>query len=98
MSSGGTEYLTPERTKNYLGNGEILKENNIKVSFFNYRCKEYEQKNTDKFISHLSIVDLLFNFGKDLKTSYRYFCLFKTKSLEENLKLLVNFFIVCKSL
>ena len=67
IASGGTEYLTPETTKNYLGDGEILKENNIKVSFFNYKCKEYEQKNTDKFISHLSIIDLLFNFGKDSK-------------------------------
>jgi hypothetical protein len=61
---GATEYLTPTRSKDYLGDGKIFKENNIKLNYFNYICEKYEQKNSDKFISHLSIIDLLFNKGK----------------------------------
>ena len=61
---GATEYLTPMRSKDYLGEGKIFRENNIKLNYFNYTCKKYEQKNSDKFVSHLSIIDLLFNEGK----------------------------------
>ncbi len=61
---GATEYLTPMRSKDYLGEGKIFRENNIKLNYFNYTCKKYEQKNSDKFVSHLSIIDLLFNKGK----------------------------------
>ncbi len=65
---GATQYLTPERTKEYLGNdGKILKDQNIEVTFLNYECKKYKQKNSENFISHLSIVDLLFNHGKSSK-------------------------------
>ena len=52
------------RSKDYLGEGKIFRENNIKLNYFNYTCKKYEQKNSDKFVSHLSIIDLLFNKGK----------------------------------
>ena len=61
---GASEYLTPMRSKDYLGEGEIFRKNNIKINYFIYTCKKYEQKNSDKFISHLSIIDLLFNKGK----------------------------------
>ncbi len=65
---GATRYLTPERTKEYLGNdGKILKDQNIEVTFLNYECKKYKQKNSENFISHLSIIDLLFNHGKSSK-------------------------------
>ena len=66
-ASGSTEYLTPKRTKDYLGEGEILEQDNIKVFFFDYKCKEYKQKNRNNFISHLSIIDILFNHGKETK-------------------------------
>ena len=36
-------------------------------SFINYVCKKYNQKNLREFQSHLSIIDLLFNFGKNSK-------------------------------
>ena len=64
-AAGGTKYLTPARTRDYLGNGELLKSNNIEVFFFNYNCKNYDQKNSKEFESHLSIIDLLFNLGKN---------------------------------
>ncbi len=65
---GATHYLTPERTKEYLGyDGKILKDQNIEVTFLNYKCKKYKQKNSENFISHLSIIDLLFNHGKSSK-------------------------------
>ena len=64
-AAGATKYLTPDRTRDYLGNGELLKSNNIEVYFFNYNCKKYDQKNLKEFESHLSIIDLLFNLGKN---------------------------------
>ncbi len=66
-ATGGSFYLTPERTKDYLGKGELLKSQNIEISFINYICKKYNQKNLREFQSHLSIIDLLFNFGKNSK-------------------------------
>ena len=67
-SIGAKHYLTPERTKDYLGeDGKILKDENIEVTFLNYECKKYKQKNSMNFISHLSIIDMLFNHGKDSK-------------------------------
>lgn len=69
--SGGTEYLTSPKTKNYLGqNGEFLSKNNIKVYFLDYECKIYDQKNSDEFIGYLSIIDLLFNHGKKAKSFF----------------------------
>jgi hypothetical protein len=68
-SIGATHYLTPERAKDYLGeDGKILKDENIEVTFLSYECNKYEQKNSKSFISHLSIIDLLFNHGKDSKS------------------------------
>ena len=67
-STGAKHYLTPERAKDYLGEeGKILKDENIEVTFLSYECKKYEQKNSKNFISHLSIIDLLFNHGKNSK-------------------------------
>ena len=53
-------------TKEYLNENNLEKfhKNNIKVNFFNYNVKEYNQLNGN-FISSLSIVDLIFNEGKN---------------------------------
>lgn len=67
-SIGAKEYLTPEKTKSYLGvKGEELTKYGINVSFLNYKCKNYPQKNSKNFIEKLSIIDLLFNHGKNSK-------------------------------
>lgn len=65
LESGGKQYFTPLRTRDYLKDGKIFEQNGIELFFFKYDCKAYNQKNSNKFISHLSIVDLLFNQGKE---------------------------------
>ena len=64
------EYFTPIGSKAYLNENNLEKfyKNNIKVHFFNYSIKEYNQLNGN-FISRLSIVDLIFNEGKN-STNY----------------------------
>ena len=63
-----TKYLSPIRSKEYLDeNTEIFRNNNLKIEYLEYKCQNYSQKNSDNFISHLSIIDLLFNEGKNSK-------------------------------
>lgn len=64
--SNTNEYFTPIGSKAYLNENTLEKfyKNNIKVNFFNYNVKEYNQLNGN-FISSLSIVDLIFNEGKN---------------------------------
>lgn len=64
---GASEYLSPVGSKAYIGDGKIFKDNNILLNYFLYNCKEYEQKNTEEFISHLSILDIIFNLGEKSK-------------------------------
>lgn len=64
---GASEYLSPVGSKAYIGDGKLFKDNNILLNYFLYNCKEYEQKNTEEFISHLSILDIIFNLGEKSK-------------------------------
>ena len=54
--SGGLEYLKIDE----------FEQENISVETVNYNFKEYNQINSkDEFIPHLSIMDLVFNEGKN---------------------------------
>lgn len=66
--SNTKEYLSPIGAKAYLNENNLEKfyKNNIRVNFFNYNVNEYKQLNGN-FISNLSIVDLIFNEGKNSK-------------------------------
>ncbi len=57
-------YITTIGSKNYLGNHKIVPNTNIKISYFEYKFIKYNQIG-DNFISNLSILDLLFNEGKN---------------------------------
>ena len=57
------EYLSPEGAKEYLKKDDFEKLTNVKLLFNNYRCKAYEQKGVLKFISNLSIIDVIANLG-----------------------------------
>ena len=65
--TGAKKYLSPIGSKEYLGEGNILKKENIELEYINYQCRPYLQKNNKKFIDHLSIVDALFNLGLETK-------------------------------
>lgn len=57
-----SQYYSGLAAQNYLDN-TLFKENGIEVAFQHYAHPVYPQMHGD-FISHLSIIDLLFNCGK----------------------------------
>jgi hypothetical protein len=63
LSLGGDTYLSGQAGLNYM-HLERFKENGIKVLVQDFKHPEYPQCYGD-FITHLSVVDLLFNYGSD---------------------------------
>lgn len=63
---GAGRYLTGNAARNYLRESIFAKEG-IEVAWHNYRHPYYRQFWTKEtgFISHLSVIDLLFNHGKE---------------------------------
>jgi hypothetical protein len=60
---GATSYLTGDAAKNYLDE-EAFSQNNIELKYHNYPHPVYNQL-YGEFVPYLSIIDLLFNHGKD---------------------------------
>jgi len=60
----GTEYISAKGSFEYIETEGILTSTPFKLSFFDYNHPEYKQQFGD-FESHLSILDLLFNHGKE---------------------------------
>ena len=58
------QYITTIGSKNYLNNFNLIPNTNIKISYFEYVNYEYKQLG-ENFIPKLSIIDLLFNEGKN---------------------------------
>ena len=61
---GATQYISPEGSRDYLGEGEAFCAAGIGFEYHHYEHPVYRQLFGD-FISHLSIADLLFNEGPD---------------------------------
>jgi len=59
-----TQYLSTIGSKNYLQDHKFVPGTNIKISFFQYNDVQYNQKG-NKFIPKLSILDLIFNEGRN---------------------------------
>jgi len=59
---GGDEFFEGAAGENYI-NKKLLEEEGIEVIFQNYRYPVYPQQ-FGEFISHLSVIDLLFNCGE----------------------------------
>jgi hypothetical protein len=71
LQAGGTEYISGPAAKGYL-NEEEFAEANIKLTWFDYEgYPEYPQLWGD-FTHYVSILDLLFNCGKDAANKMRY--------------------------
>jgi hypothetical protein len=70
------EYVTTIGAKKYLGKFKNIPGTDIKISYFEFIDIKYFQNN-DKFIPKLSILDLLFNEGKN-----------STKILEEGFRII----------
>lgn len=57
-------YVSPEGSKNYLGEGDSFQDNDIKLEYQLFEHPKYEQI-YGSFESHMSIIDALFNCGSD---------------------------------
>lgn len=57
-------YISGSEGKNYL-EADLFKEAGIELKFQNYKHPEYKQFNNNIFQPYMSIIDLLFNCGKD---------------------------------
>ena len=60
-----SKYLSPEGSKIYIGEGKNFHNNQIDISFFEYKHPNYNQGNKQTFVKNLSIIDALFNLGKE---------------------------------
>ena len=63
QSLNATKYVSPPGSENYLKNSNFFIKNNLPIEYFDYKHPAYNQIN-ENFVSHLSIVDLIFNNGK----------------------------------
>jgi hypothetical protein len=59
------KYISPVGAKIYLKDGEIFNKNNIELEYIDYQYKVYKQKKIEKFVPRLSIIDAMFNLGKE---------------------------------
>lgn len=57
-----TEYISPPGSQIYLEGSSAFENAGVKLSYFDFIHPTYEQK-FGSFISHLSVVDMLFNVG-----------------------------------
>jgi hypothetical protein len=63
LSLGAGEYLTGDTAKDYLDES-LFSQNYIKLKYHHYRHPVYNQL-YGEFVPYLSVIDLLFNHGKD---------------------------------
>jgi hypothetical protein len=59
---GADEYVSPPGSSVYLDGSSAFKNVGVKLSYFDFVHPTYEQK-FGSFISHLSVIDMLFNVG-----------------------------------
>ena len=79
IKNNATTYISTIGAKAYLKNKTLI-DTNIKIYFFEYTNKRYNQiNNNSEFIPNLSIVDLIFNEGINSRSI-----------LKENFKLIQN--------
>jgi hypothetical protein len=55
-------YIAVEGSRNYLEPSNHFKNGKVTLDFFDYTHPNYKQSGSD-FISHLSLIDLIFNHG-----------------------------------
>jgi len=71
--AGGTEYISGPAAREYV-KGQVFAERDIKLTWFDYSgYKEYSQVWGD-FTHRVTILDLLFNCGKEARCYMKYTC------------------------
>lgn len=59
---GANQYLSPLKSRDYIGEGEVFAKNKIKLLYHQYNHPQYTQL-FGEFVSHLAAIDVLFNEG-----------------------------------
>jgi len=62
--------LSPEGAEKYLKEDKFEEQTKVNLSFNTYKSEKYKQKNQDKFIENLSIIDVIANLGWIKTKSY----------------------------
>lgn len=65
-----THYLSPKGSYAYLVEDGFCEKTEIELLFQHYEPQSYLQYGTDKFISHLSIIDVVVNLGYEKASQY----------------------------
>ncbi|MDB3920183.1 WbqC family protein [Candidatus Pelagibacter sp.] len=63
QSLNATEYVSPPGAEDYLKDSNLFFKNNLPIEYFAYNHPIYKQTKED-FVSHISVIDLIFNNGK----------------------------------
>ena len=67
---GGTKFLAAQGSRDYVSLENGFEDNGIQVEFHNFAYPIYRQQ-FGTFISHLSVIDVLFNCGKHSKEFFK---------------------------
>ena len=59
---GADRYLSPEGSRSYIEDDKLFRERGIELTYHRYNHPNYPQS-SGPFVSHLSVLDLLFNVG-----------------------------------
>jgi hypothetical protein len=70
---GGTKFLAAQGSRDYVSLENGFEDSGIQVEFHEFAYPFYPQQ-FGKFISHLSVVDVLFNCGKHSKDFFKQQC------------------------
>lgn len=60
---GATQYLSPAGSRSYIEDEGVFSRNKLQVVFQDYCVQTYKQSGSASFVSHLSVIDLIFNCG-----------------------------------
>ena len=64
VARGATHYVSPPGSRDYLESSQALDAAGVSLSYFDYEHPVHPQLHGE-FLSHLSVIDLLFNTGPD---------------------------------
>jgi hypothetical protein len=67
---GASEYLSPQGSRNYLEADRFSEKFGIELFFQDYNPTAYIQRHSKKFVSHLSIIDVIGNHGPAFASRY----------------------------
>jgi hypothetical protein len=67
---GCDEYLSPRGSEAYLNEDNFGEEAGVSLSFQEFEPARYKQYRAERFVSHLSVVDVIANLGADGARAY----------------------------